>query len=1039
MKIVKRIFLVLFILLFLLIGALVAIPYFFKDEIVAIVKEEINNAVNAQVDFSDVDLSLIRSFPDFNMQINNLEVLGIDEFAGLKLAGMDELDLTLDVMSVINSATQPVEIKSVHLVKPEINVLVLKNGKANYDIAKPTEAAETTETTGELRVSLQEYSLQNGKIVYDDQTMPFFMEIDGLNHSGEGDFTLDIFDLTTTTNIDALTVDFDGVQYLKKAKTSLVAGFNIDMPNSKYTLKENELLINALKINADGWVAMPSEDIDMDLTFNAPSTDFKDLLSMIPNAYIAGYEDVKSSGKFNLNGFVKGVYAVSPEQYPAFRIDMDVDNGNVQYPGLPFGIEDIFTNILVDSKTSDLNDMVVDISRFKMKIGNNPIEAKMNLRTIMTDPNVDAFVNGKLDLDELAKAFPMEGVSDLNGIINSDITMKTKYSTIEKEEYEKVDMSGNLGIQNMNYVAEDMPPVKINDLQMAFSPQAVKVSNFDSKLGKSDLKASGSIDNILAYFSPDKTMKGTFTIRSKYFNADEWMTETASSEQSTVDAEATTEEMGSEEELFNRFDFTLDGLIEELDYDVYDIKNIVAKGNFTPNELKINKFGMDIGNSDLAGSGNLTNVWNYVFKDEKLGGNLNLSSAFFDLNQFMTEEEVTTETTTSPEATEPILVPENMDIVVNADMTKVRYDKMDLNNIKGQLLVKNEAVRFENVSANTLGGQMNIEGGYDTKNHEKPRFDFAYDLKNLNFTKAFNALNTIEKIMPIGKFIDGNFNSKFSMSSELGQDLFPDLNTLVADGFLNTINAKLANFKPLQAIGDKLNINEFKNPISIKDTKNWFEVKDGGVEFKEQDYETKGIQMKIGGTHKLTGGMNYAVIAKIPRDKLNKNAIGAAAESGLGFLKKEASKLGFDIDAGEFVNVLINITGSMTDPKLKFKILGSDGEASVQDAITDNIKAEAEKKIEEVKDEVVDKAKLEAEKKAEEVLGKSVADAKDDAKKVADSLANTAAKKVEEELKKKVGDKVGEQGKKEIDKVKDKLKDVKLPKFGKKKKKKEGN
>ena len=46
--------------------------------------------------------------------------------------------------------------------------------------------------------------------------------------------------------------------------------------------------------------------------------------------------------------------------------------------------------------------------------------------------------------------------------------------------------------------------------------------------------------------------------------------------------------------------------------------------------------------------------------------------------------------------------------------------------------------------------------------------------------------------------------------------------------------------------------------------------------FKEQDYETKGIQMKIGGTHKLTGGMNYAVIAKIPRDKLNKNAIGVS-------------------------------------------------------------------------------------------------------------------------------------------------------------------
>lgn len=1033
MKILKRLFLVVFALILLFIGTLVAIPYFFKDEIVELVKEEVNNAVNAKVDFTDVDISLIRSFPDFSLQLNDLSVVGKDGFEGLKLAGMKELDMTLDIMSVINADVQPVEIKSVHLVDPEFNIVVLKNGTANYDIAMPTDEETPEATTGELRVSLREYSIQNGKFVYDDRTLPFFMEMEGVNHTGEGDFTLDIFDLKTNTNIDALTVDFDGMRYLKKAKTSLDAGFTIDLPNSKYTLKENELLVNALKINADGWLAMPSDDIEMDISFNAPSSDFRSLLSIIPNAYMAGYENVKADGKFDLTGFVKGTYGTNPERYPAFNIKMGIDNGNVKYPDLPLGIGDIYTDVLVDSKTSDLNDLVVDISRLKMKIGSNPIDAKLNLRTLMTDPNVDAFVNGKLDLAELAKAFPMEGISDLNGVITSDIKVKTKYSTIEKEDYENVDMSGNLGIEDMNYVAEGMPPIKINDLKMAFSPQAVKVSNFDSKLGKSDLKASGSIDNILAYFSPDKTMKGDFTVRSKYFNADEWMTETSESSEPTDVSDETVDS----EELFNRFDFTLDGLIEELDYDIYDIKNIVAKGNFTPNDLKINQFKMDIGDSDLAGSGNLTNVWNYLFENETLKGNLNLSSAYFDLNQFMTEEEVTTETTAPPAATEPILVPENIDVVVNADMTKVHYDNIDLNNIKGQLLVRDEAVRFENVRAKTLGGEMNIEGGYDTKNPEKPKFDFAYDLQNMNVSRAFSAFNTMEKIAPIAKFIDGNFNSKFSMSSELGQDLFPDLNTLAAEGFLNTINAKLANFKPLQEIGNKLNINEFKSPITLKDTKNWFTVENGGVQFREQDYEVKGISMKIGGSHQLTGGMNYAVVAKIPRDKLNKNAVGAAAETGLGFLKKEASKLGVDIDAGEFVNVLINITGSITDPKLKFKILGAEGEANLKDALVDNVKNEAKKELDKAKEKIVDKATEKVNEKAEELLGTTVDQAKEDAKRKADSLKTAAAEKAEKELKdkldKELKDKLSEEEKAKLEKAKDKLKD--LNPFGKKKKK----
>lgn len=1021
-KFAKRIFLTLFVLLVLIIGALIAIPYFFKDQLVATIKEEINNNVNAQVDFTDVDISLIRSFPDFSLKLVGLEVIGIEDFDGLKLAGIEELDFTLDVMSVINSAERPVEIKSVNLIKPEINVLVLSDGSANYDIAKAAaEADTTTTTTTGLQILLNEYAIEQGKLTYEDRTMDVFLDIENLNHSGEGDFTLEVFDLTTKTDIEAITLDYAGIGYLKKAKVNLDAGFNIDMPNSKYTLKENNLIVNALELNADGYVAMPTEAIEMDLVFNAPQNNFKNLLSLIPNAYTTGYEDVKADGSFQLGGFVKGT--LTETAYPAFKIALDVGNANIQYPDLPLGISDINTKVLVDSKTSDLDKMVVDVSTLKMKIGNNPIDANFKIKTPMSDPDVDAAVTGKLDLAELAKAFPMEGVEDLNGIITSDIAMQTKYSTIEKEDYENVKMSGNLGIQNMNYVAADMPPVKINDLQMDFTPRAVNVANFNSNLGKSDLQASGSVDNILAYFSPEKTMTGTFTVRSKYFNADEWMVE--SSGQWAVGSsfpEAEVLEDEGDEELFNRFDFALDAQIDELDYDIYDIKNIVAKGSFNPNELAINQFGMDIGDSDLSGSGVLTNVWNYVFKNETLGGDLTLNSDYFDLNQFMTEEEVTTETTEAPAATEPILVPDNVDVTVNANMKKVHYDNIDLNNIRGKLIVANEAVRLMDVKAKTLGGDIKIDGGYATQGGGDPIFDFGYNLSSLNFQKAFNALNSFQAMAPIGKFLEGSFNSTFSMSSELGDDLMPKLESITASGFMHTLNAKLANFPPLQKIGEKLDIKEFKSPVNLEDTKNWFEVQDGGVEIKAFDYAVQGINMQIGGNHKLTGDMNYAIIAKIPRKLLGKNSVGAAANSGLAFLNKEADKLGLDLKAGEFVNVQINLTGTITDPKVKIKLLGSEGEASLEDAVVSNVKEEAEQKLEELKEDAVTKATLEAEKKVEDVLGKSVDSAKTELEEKAGKVVDDATKKLEEEAKKKVGDevgkKLGEEGKKKVDEAK---------------------
>jgi hypothetical protein len=976
---IKKAIKIIGILLLFLIVAAAAIPYFFKDRIVEAVKADINKNINAKVDFSDVSLTLFKSFPDFNFSLDKLSITGINEFEGYKFIEAENIELSLDFMSVFN-ADKPIEINTVSLQKPEINIKVLRNGKANYDIVKPSidPVEETTPSEFNFLVQLQEYDITDGKFVYDDRLGDTYVEIEDLDHVGKGEFTQDVFDLSTTTDIASLTAKSGGVTYLKKAKGELDLTLNADITNSKFTIKDNSIVLNALKLNTEGFIQMVGDKINMDIKYKAPKNNFKNLLSMIPSAFTADFQDVQANGSLELDGFIKGNYDLNTGALPSFLVNLKVENGDFKYPDLPLGIKGINTVAKISSPSSDLNKMVVDISNFKMELGNNPFEAKVKLWTLLSDPNIDSKIKGTIDLAELAKAFPLEGVSNLNGIITSNLTANTSMSAIDAQDYENIDMTGDLRIEDLDYQSDDTPQIQVTNMQMNFTPKYVKLDRFDAQLGKSDIKAEGTIDNILAYFSPEKTMTGKIKIRSNFFDANEWIP----AEEATTQPSIGTEETVAEEyEVFDRFDFTVDGEINRMLYDIYDLRDSKLAGQVTPNKAVISVLQTKIGESDFKLDGKITNIFNYLLENKTLKGNINLVSDYINANEFMlVEEEV-------PVAEMVVFpVPENMNLNINANIGEVLYTNIPLRDITGRIKVANEVATINNGNAKTLGGTVIMNGSYNTQNMEKPKFDMDYKVSNLSYQDAFDKLNTFQALAPIGKFIEGKFNTTLKISGILGKDMLPDLSTLSADGFLQTIDANLKNFKPIEELADKLNLNFLKS-ISLKNTKNWFEMSNGEIKFKDFNFKTNGIDMVIGGIHGLNTEMAYNITAKVPRKILQQNAAGQAADKGLNFLQGQASKLGINIDQGEFVNVKALISGTMTKPNVKLNLLGSGGET---DNIVDNIKDQA---IDKVNDGIKDKTGVDVQNIKDEVK-----EVKEDLSAKADAEIATLLKKTEENI-----------------------------------------
>ena len=215
----KKVIVILLAVIVVLIGITAALQFIYKDEIFKLVKEEANKTLNAKLDFGTFNLTIFKNFPDLTLTLNNISVDGVDEFEGIRLADMKTTEVTLDLLSVIKGET--VSVKSLRLTEPTFHVVILKGGKANYDIAKADEETATSEESEEsaaFHVALKNYFVKNANIIYDDQDYDMYTKIEGLTHSGTGDFTQDIFLLNTQTAIEKLTYKMEGIAYLNEVK-----------------------------------------------------------------------------------------------------------------------------------------------------------------------------------------------------------------------------------------------------------------------------------------------------------------------------------------------------------------------------------------------------------------------------------------------------------------------------------------------------------------------------------------------------------------------------------------------------------------------------------------------------------------------------------------------------------------------------------------------------------------------------------------------------------------------------------------------------
>jgi hypothetical protein len=302
------------------------------------------------------------------------------------------------------------------------------------------------------------------------------------------------------------------------------------------------------------------------------------------------------------------------------------------------------------------------------------------------------------------------------------------------------------------------------------------------------------------------------------------------------------------------------------------------------------------------------------------------------------------------QTSEPFVVPKNVSFVLNANVDKMVYDKTEYDNLKGIVIIKDQMVDLRNLQMNALGGTIGLNGSYSTKSDKShPDIALNYNVKNLDAQKTFFAFNTVQKLMPVGKFISGIINSQLSMTGKLGSDMTPDITTLTGKGDVLLLNGFLKKFAPVEKLAQTLNISQLTD-FALKDIKTYFDFANGKVLVKPFHVKVKDIDMEIAGVHGIDQSIDYVIGMKFPR-----SVMGSQGNALINNLAQKASSTGIPVKLSDSVNLSVRMEGSITNPVIKTNLKES------AESIATEMKQQAtefvKNQIDSTKNTVLDSAK----------------------------------------------------------------------------------
>lgn len=539
--------------------------------------------------------------------------------------------------------------------------------------------------------------------------------------------------LSLTKGVSTLGLKFDnknilfwqrGELLVNKIATALRTDITVDRQTAVWKLKDTELNVNGIQLDVNGAFRRDTvaKTIGMDLEYGLHAPSMETVLRMIPKAYVKDSK-VSAKGEVTVSGRVRGVYG--DKKLPAVSLKIGIKEASAQYKGLPYGIDEVTADFdayvdLMRHQPSYLN-----LKIFHFKGAHTEVLADAKVDDLLNDPLITFHTKSTVDLDALAKTFPLQESVTIRGKLDADMGMKCRLSTLKKQDIGRMKLGGKLELNDFELkdTAKDFnflgnATFRFRDNETLQAQVDIRKLVLRSRLLSSDIERL--VANVTSTNPQDTTcivslqcdmevskLHASMGDSIKLYSARAKAQAALEPQEADVTKPAVDFSLRADSLFFSaaetRMAMNVAGIkmkAEKLNDSLWVPKGIVgfdrlrfrtpefglpirmAKTAVTVDgpKIRLKNASVRIGRSDMTATGDMEGVYRAMTKGEKLTAHLSLTSNLIDCNQLINSlsfPQDTTEVLTDsvPSEMKLFVIPRNIDFELQTDLKKVVFEK----------------------------------------------------------------------------------------------------------------------------------------------------------------------------------------------------------------------------------------------------------------------------------------------------------------------------------------------------------------------------
>ncbi|MCS2420824.1 AsmA family protein [Bacteroides fragilis] len=914
-----------------------------------VVLDAANQTLNAHLDMESVELTFFSTFPQFGLKVKNGSLVSrtLNDSNWCKTDSLLSFkECVLTVNPVAYWTENRIVVHNLSLDKVSVYAYRDKAGQANWEVTRAsadTIPEDTVSADFNSEIDIRNIELKHANLIFDDRNTDIYSRIDDANLK---------LRLSLTKGVSTLGLKFDnknilfwqqGELLVNKIATSLRTDITVDRQTAVWKLKDTELNVNGIQLDVNGAFRRDTvaKTIGMDLEYGLHAPSMETVLRMIPKAYVKDSK-VSAKGEVTVSGRVRGVYG--DKKLPAVSLKIGIKEASAQYKGLPYGIDEVTADFdayvdLMRHQPSYLN-----LKIFHFKGAHTEVLADAKVDDLLNDPLITFHTKSTVDLDALAKTFPLQESVTIRGKLDADMGMKCRLSTLKKQDIGRMKLGGKLELNDFELkdTAKDFnflgnATFRFRDNETLQAQVDIRKLVLRSRLLSSDIERL--VANVTSTNPQDTTrivslqcdmevskLHASMGDSIKLYSARAKAQAALEPQEADVTKPAVDFSLRADSLFFSaaetRMAMNVAGIkmkAEKLNDSLWVPKGIVgfdrlrfrtpefglpirmAKTAVTVDgpKIRLKNASVRIGRSDMTATGDMEGVYRAMTKGEKLTAHLSLTSNLIDCNQLINSlsfPQDTTEVLTDsvPSEMKLFVIPRNIDFELQTDLKKVVFEKMLFENVHGAVDIKNQAIHLEDLSMRALDADMKAVMVYKASSPRGGYAGFDFKIRNINIAKLVDFVPSLDTIVPMLRSFKGRVMFDVATDARLDSAMNIRIPTLRSAIHIKGDSLVLMDGETFAEISKMLMFKNKKenvfDSISVNVT-----VHDGNVTVYPFLVEIDRYKAAIGGEQGLDMNFNYHIsILKSP----------------------------LPFKAG------VNITGNLD--KMKFRI----GKAKYKDAVT---------------------------------------------------------------------------------------------------------